>query len=250
MVKALFISVLFFSIALQLNAQRISAGFHLGTGVSQTFDYNSDFIFPEYSYNIYYTVVEDETKRTNSLTGFNIGYYLQIDYKQLYFGSEINIATHKYSNQLLFAQVNEWDFFGPQGWVEINVKQSGMEIPLFLGYKFLQSNFNISLFAGATYCGLISSEEDGYLNLNSDLMVQAFMGFYELYGIVYNNKSYWRTLTGIGFHYKDHSLSLRYEYRLNNQENYLPVTHSQFTLNYNWIINFQKMKKGHYIYTE
>jgi hypothetical protein len=106
------------------------------------------------------------------------------------------------------------------------------------------------LFGGATYNCFLDSNEDGYLNINSDVMVQAFMGFYELYGIVYNDKPYWRLLTGIGFHYKNHGLSIRYEHRINNEINKLPVTHYQITINWNWIINFQKMKKGHYIYTE
>lgn len=226
-------------------SQRLSTGLHFGAGVMEILNRDNYYIFPDptYTYNVYY----GPKSLKNKYSGGSVGGYMQVDYKSFIGGLEVNVAHRRYWLSCYYAIKNNLGIEG-QDRVEFEVKQSNTEINLFSGVKLFKRNKNIILYGGAIYTIVSSNDEEGRLNLNSGVGIAPFMGNNEMYNVMYNDFNYWRLMGAVGYSWKNSLLSFRYDYRINTGKAHITHNISGISLHYNYILNFQKLKKGHFIY--
>jgi hypothetical protein len=238
-------------LASQANSQRISAGFQFGMTLNETVDLKDEILFSNYSYNVFYTLnTEDHSRYRMWMGGFQLGGYLQLDYKRYLLGVELNSATRTYFANMKYAIKNDFAFLTDPGHVKFEITQQNLEIPVFAGIKLFETSNNIILYGGGIYTMVGSNKEEGMLNLDTDPTVAAFLGLNEMLDIMYNDENYWRSMVGMGIKIRNSLISTRYTKRIDTDKNHIHADVWGWSVHWNYIITFQKLKKGHYIYTK
>lgn len=241
MVKKFLLMVGFF-LTMPSMAQRISSGIHFGTNIYEISTRKEYYLFPDpqNTYNVYYGPKRNRFRGG----GFSPGGYLQLDYKAFLSGLEVNLVNRSYFVKCYYMMDKS---LGDRA-LEFKVTQQNTEINWFSGLKLLKRNRNVIVYAGFIYAIVNSNTEVGRDNENSNILGRVFMGNNEMYNVMYNDLNFWRLMGGVGYTWKNSMLSLRYDYRINSARVKLTNEISSFNLHYNLTLNFQKLKKGHFIF--
>ena len=226
-------------------SQRLSSGLHFGVGIRDVLTRDNFYLFPDpdYTYNVYY----GPKKLKTNFSGLAVGGYLQLDYKSFISGLEVNFSQRSYWLKCYYSINNNFGI-ADQDVVEFDITQQSTEINLFTGVKLLKRNKNIILYGGLIYVLVSSNKEEGRGNLSSGVGIAPFMGYNEMYNVMYNDKDYYRLMGGIGYTWKNSMLSVRIDRRINTRKVLITHNITGLNLHYNYIFNFQKLRKGHFIY--
>ena len=238
---------------LTLQAQRLSLGFTLSTPAYHRLELPDQFIFPQHSYFIYYVgnpKKDHKPVRERTLNGFSYGLNLGVDYKRFMFTLEvqnafttIKLPAH-YRSPLGELLEDSWSTF--------NVKSSAMVVPMIVSCRLNRKANGPFILGGLqyTFFNTYNEPNDG---LNSEISggINLFIADTEMYDVLYNEFSYWSYVAGIGYKRNDSYWSIRCHQRLNNKPEEMPLArYFQADLVYTRTLNFQKLRKGHIIYTD
>ena len=193
---------------------------HLNLGI--TFQYlilkqvkiNSDYIIPSTSYN-YYKVTDNRWKFFSAGQSFVIGAVAQLDMKKFYLAIEPSGELNS------FDYILEYPLSSTKSeMVSFKTVFNQVNFPVYLGYQFKTSDFlRYSFYAGAGPVFPVHMETS-IRNESKDPTLSDRYNPNDLLDILYNNKSYWNAIAGLGIHFASLGrLDIRYVNRVGSPGN-------------------------------
>ncbi len=233
-------------------SQRISTGFTLGLTVFQDVKFDDNFIFPQNSYFIYYTgndEKDDLPEYRNWVSGASTGININVDYKRWMLTLEPKGTFQSIKIPVLYPT--------PLGnlldgnWSTFKVAKTSWALPALVSFKLTSKANGPFIIGGLQYEFNFYSEKNKELDSNVSDGISVFISDKEMYGVLYNENNYYSYIVGVGLKVKDKYSSIRMVKRFGGDLNLYPeADYVQIEWVLSRTLNFQKLRKGHVIYTD
>lgn len=182
----------------QVTAQRFHAGVNFQYLIAKQISVDADYILPLESYN-FYKITDNRWKLFSGGQSFVIGTAFQYDYKKFYVAFEPGYELNSYNYKVEYP-------LRPGVDEEIVFQHLYFQIdaPAFLGFQFKSADIiRYSVFAGAgpviPYMFQYETQEQEDVE-DVDAQYNRYR-FRDMNGILYNDKSYWNGIVGLGVNF-------------------------------------------------
>ena len=233
--------VAFFILTVQAAAQHLNVGMTFQYLILKQVGVAGDEIIPQGSFN-YYKIDDNRWKVFSAGQSFVIGTIVQLDYKKVFFAIEPSYELNTYDYTVKYP-------LSPTENEKVTFKTLyfQLEAPVYMGYQFASSTIlRYSVFAGAEPVfpyHLQTSFNGG----DKDPSVYKRYGVYDMKDILYNDKLYWNSLAGIGFHFASLGrVDVRYKHRLNSPGGQYKTTFNTIGIALTYFLPLHLLKKKIY----
>jgi hypothetical protein len=193
------------------HAQHLNLGFTFQYHILKQVKVDAKTIIPASSY-AHYNVIDNGWKFFTAGQSLVVGTVAQLDFKKFYVAIEPSFELNTYEYFVTYdlsAEESER--------IRFHTLFLQVEAPVYVGYQFKTSNiFRFSVFGGAgpvmPYSIQVSLKDSDHLDR---------YGLYDMRDVLYNDKPYWNSVTGIAMHFANLGrLDVRWVHRLNSPGEY------------------------------
>ncbi|MBR9859846.1 hypothetical protein GYB22_03685 [bacterium] len=249
----IYIFIALFLGSFQLSAQRITTGIQIGLNAFHQTEFQSNYLYSQNSYYIYYTGNSDKDDKpiyNQFFNGFHTGFNINVDYKRFMLTSEFTVMRNTIRTPVYFPT-----YLGgilEDDWSTYETINSSLNTALLLSVKFFSRANSPFLQFGAQYS--VNRYNERQDNLDSEISngISLFISENEMYGFLYTDDTkYWNAILALGLKNKDRYTSLRYSYRIPEAGAVMPSANLlKLELVHVRTLNFQRLRKGYKIYLE